>query len=281
MSRARALARARGGMRRGPPTRPRPVSRRRARCCTANSPVSNDGRGWSPRPTRIWRERSNWIRATGRRTILLAEVREETGDYDGAIASYEAALRLEPSTDVETRVARARERADLARLPEEFQALSTRPEATRADSPQRWRFGSRDCWPEPPPRRRPSSPTWARTGPVRGYWRRFGRGPGGVSESHLSARRPCVACRPGASLGAHSDCWPHKAIGGRSRGSIQRRSSPTCRRPTPPIGGGSGHCGRRLVAGQRRVWSNAPGVGPGTARRRVASPASGRPAGRP
>ena len=65
--------------------------------------------------------------------ILLAEVREESGDYDGAIASYEAALRLEPSTDVETRVARARERADLARLPEQFQALSTRPEATRAD----------------------------------------------------------------------------------------------------------------------------------------------------
>ena len=29
--------------------------------------------------------------------VLLAEVREETGDYDGAIASYEAALRLEPS----------------------------------------------------------------------------------------------------------------------------------------------------------------------------------------
>ena len=65
--------------------------------------------------------------------VLLAETREEAGDYDGAIASYEAALKLEPSADVEARLVRARERADLARLPEEFQTLATRPEATRAD----------------------------------------------------------------------------------------------------------------------------------------------------
>jgi tetratricopeptide (TPR) repeat protein len=65
--------------------------------------------------------------------ILLAETREEAGDFDGAIASYEAALKLEPSTEIEARLARARERADLAHLPEEFQALSAKAEATRAD----------------------------------------------------------------------------------------------------------------------------------------------------
>ena len=65
--------------------------------------------------------------------LLLAEVREENGDYDGAIASYEAALRLEPSADVEARLSRARERADLSRLPEQFQALGSKPEAFRAD----------------------------------------------------------------------------------------------------------------------------------------------------
>ena len=65
--------------------------------------------------------------------ILLAETREEAGDFDGAIASYEAALKLEPSAEVEARLVRARERADLARLPEEFQALSAKPEAARAD----------------------------------------------------------------------------------------------------------------------------------------------------
>ncbi len=65
--------------------------------------------------------------------LLLAETREEAGDFDGAIVSYEAALKLEPSADVEARLGRARERGDLARLPEEFQALSSKVEASRAD----------------------------------------------------------------------------------------------------------------------------------------------------
>jgi tetratricopeptide (TPR) repeat protein len=65
--------------------------------------------------------------------VLLGETREEAGDYDGAIASYEAAMAIEPSPDLEARLTRARERADLAQLPEEFQTLSARPQATRAD----------------------------------------------------------------------------------------------------------------------------------------------------
>jgi tetratricopeptide (TPR) repeat protein len=65
--------------------------------------------------------------------VLLAETREETGDYDGAIVSYEAASKLEPSAEIEARLARARERADLARLPEEFQGLGAKPEASRGD----------------------------------------------------------------------------------------------------------------------------------------------------
>ena len=65
--------------------------------------------------------------------VLLAQIREESGDYDGAIASYEAALAIEPSAEIEAALTRTRERADLARLPEQFQALGDRPEATRAD----------------------------------------------------------------------------------------------------------------------------------------------------
>lgn len=65
--------------------------------------------------------------------VLLAETREESGDYDGAIASYEAALAIEPSSEIDAALTRVRERADLARLPEQFQALGDRPEATRAD----------------------------------------------------------------------------------------------------------------------------------------------------
>jgi hypothetical protein len=55
------------------------------------------------------------------------------GDFDGAIAAYEAALRIEPSKDVEAALARVRERADLAKLPEQYQSLAARPEASRAD----------------------------------------------------------------------------------------------------------------------------------------------------
>lgn len=65
--------------------------------------------------------------------VLLAQTREASGDVDGAIASYEAALAIEPSSEIEAALTRVRERADLARLPEQFQALESRPEATRAD----------------------------------------------------------------------------------------------------------------------------------------------------
>jgi tetratricopeptide (TPR) repeat protein len=65
--------------------------------------------------------------------VVLAETREEAGDYDGAIASYEAALKLEPSAGIEARLERARERADLAGLPEQFQSLSAKADASRAD----------------------------------------------------------------------------------------------------------------------------------------------------
>lgn len=65
--------------------------------------------------------------------MLLAETREEAGDFDGAIGSYEAALRLEPSAEAEAGLARARELADLARLPEQFQSLSGKPVAARSD----------------------------------------------------------------------------------------------------------------------------------------------------
>jgi tetratricopeptide (TPR) repeat protein len=65
--------------------------------------------------------------------VLLGQTREEIGDYDGAIAAYEAALAIEPSKEIDTALVRLRERADLAKLPEQFQTLADRPEATRAD----------------------------------------------------------------------------------------------------------------------------------------------------
>lgn len=65
--------------------------------------------------------------------VALAEGREQSGDVAGAIAGYEAALRLEPSAEIEARIARLREGAELAGLPEEYRTLSDRPAASRAD----------------------------------------------------------------------------------------------------------------------------------------------------
>jgi tetratricopeptide (TPR) repeat protein len=65
--------------------------------------------------------------------VLLGQTREEIGDYVGAIAAYEAALAIEPSKEIDAALIRARERADLAKLPEQYQTLADRPEATRAD----------------------------------------------------------------------------------------------------------------------------------------------------
>ena len=65
--------------------------------------------------------------------VLLAESREKTGDLDGAIASYEAAQRIEPSPDVESRLARLRERQELARMPAAYQTLPQREAVDRAD----------------------------------------------------------------------------------------------------------------------------------------------------
>jgi tetratricopeptide (TPR) repeat protein len=65
--------------------------------------------------------------------VLLGQLREEIGDYDGAAVAYEAAQRIEPSREIEGALVRVRERADLARLPEQYQTLADRPEAARAD----------------------------------------------------------------------------------------------------------------------------------------------------
>ena len=65
--------------------------------------------------------------------VLLAQTREDIGDYDGAIVAYEAALAIEPSKEIDAALVRVRERADLTKLPEQFQTLTDRPEATRAD----------------------------------------------------------------------------------------------------------------------------------------------------
>ncbi|HEY8535975.1 MAG TPA: tetratricopeptide repeat protein, partial [Vicinamibacterales bacterium] len=65
--------------------------------------------------------------------VMLGELQEAEGDLEAALASYVAAQRIESTPELEARLASLRERADLARLPEAFRTLASRPTASRAD----------------------------------------------------------------------------------------------------------------------------------------------------
>ncbi len=65
--------------------------------------------------------------------VMLGEIQEASGAVEEALASYVAAQRIESTPELESRIAALRERADLARLPEAFRTLASRPAASRAD----------------------------------------------------------------------------------------------------------------------------------------------------
>jgi tetratricopeptide (TPR) repeat protein len=65
--------------------------------------------------------------------VALGELFESEANFDGAARAYDRAQAIEPTPDVGARLAAVRERADLARLPEEFRSIPTRATATRAD----------------------------------------------------------------------------------------------------------------------------------------------------
>jgi tetratricopeptide (TPR) repeat protein len=68
-----------------------------------------------------------------RTLVLLGEVLEEQGEYSRAADAYARAEALEPGEEAAARVARARARADLARLPEQYRAIPGAPQLTRGD----------------------------------------------------------------------------------------------------------------------------------------------------
>jgi len=63
----------------------------------------------------------------------LAEVLEQQGDLEGALASYSAAWALEPSPDLDRRRTALRERIAAAALPDEYRRIGGAADATRAD----------------------------------------------------------------------------------------------------------------------------------------------------
>ncbi len=69
----------------------------------------------------------------GRAHAVLGQVLEQGGDAAGALAAYEKARSLDPSSVPEATLAAARERAAVLKLPAEYRAIPGNPQVTRAD----------------------------------------------------------------------------------------------------------------------------------------------------
>ncbi|MGH9142453.1 MAG: S-layer homology domain-containing protein [Vicinamibacterales bacterium] len=63
----------------------------------------------------------------------IGEILESRGDFEGAVKAYGDAAALEPGADTERRLAAAREKAALARLPAEYRAIDQVAQITRGD----------------------------------------------------------------------------------------------------------------------------------------------------
>lgn len=64
---------------------------------------------------------------------LIGDLLAKQGQYEGAASAYAAAQALEPTLELEQKVEDARRRAEVSRLPAEYQAMATSAEVTRGD----------------------------------------------------------------------------------------------------------------------------------------------------
>jgi tetratricopeptide (TPR) repeat protein len=65
--------------------------------------------------------------------LMIAEMLEERGEAEAALAAYEQAQALGAGTDIEARMEAIRERLAFARLPEEYRAIGSAPRVSRGD----------------------------------------------------------------------------------------------------------------------------------------------------
>jgi tetratricopeptide (TPR) repeat protein len=65
--------------------------------------------------------------------IIIGDVLAERREFDEALAAYRKAAAIEPSPALEATIARVRERARDAALPDQYRAIPERPQATRGD----------------------------------------------------------------------------------------------------------------------------------------------------
>ncbi len=64
---------------------------------------------------------------------LLGDALEQQGDLEGALTAYAGSLAIESDPDVEAKQTAVRGRLELAALPEQYRAIETNPQTTRAD----------------------------------------------------------------------------------------------------------------------------------------------------
>jgi tetratricopeptide (TPR) repeat protein len=65
--------------------------------------------------------------------VQIAELLEAKGDVEAALNSYSEALAISPDQAIEARVETLKAKIALARLPEQYRAIDTSPQLTRAD----------------------------------------------------------------------------------------------------------------------------------------------------
>jgi len=68
-----------------------------------------------------------------RSLVQIGDILSARGELDGAIASYERASSVESTPEIEKKLAEARDRAALEKLPPEYRAIEQAPQVTRAD----------------------------------------------------------------------------------------------------------------------------------------------------
>jgi tetratricopeptide (TPR) repeat protein len=63
----------------------------------------------------------------------IGDLLEIGGDFDGAVKEYSAALAIEPSNELRSKLERARARVELSLLPAQYHAIDKAPEITRGE----------------------------------------------------------------------------------------------------------------------------------------------------
>ncbi len=89
--------------------------------------------GHDARAIELARKASSLDPGDARAHVLAGDVLFKGSQFEEAVREYEAARAIEPSAEIDRKLADARDRAELATLPAEYRAIAVAPEVTRGD----------------------------------------------------------------------------------------------------------------------------------------------------